>query len=95
MIAEIVINSVSKATDSVYHYQIPQCFEDQINVGVRVEVDFGRGNRTLEGYVVGITDKSDFKSLKPIKSVIDTTSDFDEKQVELATQNNGTCRHRR
>ena len=84
MIAEIVINSISKATDSVYHYQIPQCFEDQINVGVRVEVDFGRGNRTLEGYVVGITDKSDFKSLKPIKSVIDTTSYFDEKQVELA-----------
>ena len=84
MIAEIVINSVSKATDSVYHYDIPECFETMVDVGVRVEVDFGRGNRTVEGYVVGITDKSEFSDLKPIKSVIDTTSYFDEKQVKLA-----------
>ena len=84
VIAEIVLNSLSKAIDSVYHYVIPTQFEQKISVGMRVEVEFGKGNSAKEGFVVGITDKSDFKELKPIKDIIDDTVYFDEKSVRLA-----------
>ncbi len=84
MIAEIVLNSVSKVTDSVYHYAIPKQFEHKISVGMRVEVEFGKGNRVMEGFVTGFTDKSEFKNLKPIKDIIDDTSYFDEKSFKLA-----------
>ncbi len=83
MIAEIVLNSVSKVTDSVYHYAIPECFEHKISVGMRVEVEFGKGNRVMEGFVTGITDKSEFENLKPVKDVIDDTVYFDEKSFKL------------
>ena len=84
MIAEVVLNSVTKATDSIYHYEIPAEMEDVLSVGMRVTVGFGKGNRPKEAYVVGIAEKSEYPSLKKISEIIDTTVYFDEKSVELA-----------
>ena len=84
MIAEVVLNSVTKATDSIYHYEIPAEMEDVLSVGMRVTVGFGKGNRPKEAYVVGIVEKSEYPSLKKISEIIDTTVYFDEKSVELA-----------
>lgn len=84
MIAEVVLNSVTKATDSIYHYEIPSSMQDVLSVGMRVTVGFGKGNRPREAYVVGIAEKSDYPSLKQISEIIDTTVYFDEKSVELA-----------
>ena len=83
MVAEIVLNSISKATDSVYHYAIPQQFIGKISVGMRVQIGFGRSDKDMEGYVVGIIDKSEYKSLKPVKDIIDDTAYFTQKDVEL------------
>ncbi len=83
MIAEIVLNSISKATDSVYHYAIPEHLEGRICVGMRVQIGFGKGDKDMEGYVVGITDKSEYKNLKPVKDIIDDQSYFDQKEVSL------------
>lgn len=83
MIAEVVLNSNSKATDRIYHYIIPKSLEQAVKVGVRITVPFGRGNKTSEAYVIGITGKSEYDNLKEIRSVTDEYSYFDEKTVEL------------
>lgn len=83
MIAEVVLNSITRATDGVYHYLIPENLSDVVKVGVRVIVPFGRGNRKLEAYVLALTDFSEFKNLKEIAEVTDDYSYFDEKQAEL------------
>ena len=84
MIAEVVLNSISKATDNIYHYEIPTDIENDVSVGMRVTVKFGNGNKLMEAYVVGITDKSEFSNLKQISEVIDYDVYFDDKSVELA-----------
>lgn len=84
MIAEVVLNSVTRATDNIYHYEIPDEMLSAISVGMRVTVNFGKGNKPTEAYVVGITDKSEYKELKPIVEIIGTETYFDEKAAKLA-----------
>ena len=82
MIAKIVLNRTANATDGVYDYIIPQNMK--ISVGMRVVVPFGFGNKTEEGYVVEIAEKSEFSKLKSIIKTIDDFVYFDEKGVALA-----------
>lgn len=83
MIAEVVLNTFSKATDNIYDYLVPEALSDVVRVGVRVIVPFGRGNKLSEAYVISLTDKSDYTMLKEIHEVRDTYSYFDEQSVEL------------
>ncbi|MCE9590619.1 MAG: primosomal protein N' [Planctomycetes bacterium] len=48
-------------------YAIPEVLAD-LRVGERVVVPLGRGDRPVSGYVVGLTDKGDFKYIKPVTS---------------------------
>ncbi len=83
MIAQVVLNSFSKATAGVYHYAVPDFLEENLKVGMRVTVPFGRGNKTFEGYIIGFTDKSEFSNLKSILSLDDTYCYFTKSDVEL------------
>ncbi len=83
MIAEVVINSFSRATDNIYHYAVPASLKDVVKVGMRVTVPFGRGNKTVEAFVLGLTDKSEFSSLKEILCADDTYCYFTHNDVEL------------
>lgn len=82
MIARVILNTTSRATDAVYDYLIPEnlC----LTVGMRVIVPFGRGDKTVEAYVIDITEKSELKSLKSIYKVADDFAYFDSKGVEIA-----------
>ncbi len=84
MIAEVVLNNFSKATDNIYHYAVPKHLESIVKVGLRVTVPFGRGNKSYEAFVINLTDKSEFSNLKEILSVNDEYVYFGRKQVELA-----------
>lgn len=81
MVARIILNRVAYATDCTYDYLIPESMN--ISVGMRVEVPFGIGNKSEEGYVVGLSETSEFKRLKSIIRPVDEFCYFDEKGVEL------------
>ena len=83
MIAEVVLNSNTKATDNIYHYSIPDKFAASIKIGARVIVPFGRSNKPKEAYVLGIVSHSDLSSLKEITDLTDDYSYFDSDAVEL------------
>ena len=52
-----------------FDYFIGDSLADKIVPGVRVWISFGK--RRMVGYVIGLTDKSRFKKLKPVSSLID------------------------
>ncbi|MBE7030391.1 MAG: primosomal protein N' [Ruminococcaceae bacterium] len=85
MVAEVVLNLTSRATDRIFHYSIPEHLTNQVCTGVRVVVPFGRGNRTNEGYVMRVVERCQRRELKSISSVMEGGSLFDEKAVELIT----------
>lgn len=82
MIAKVLLNRASAATDAFYDYLIPENM--QISIGMRVAVPFGNGNKTEEGYVANISEKSEYKRLKAIIAPIDGFCYFTPKDIELA-----------
>ena len=69
-IAQIIVDNKCKETDKIYSYLIPEDME--IKIGCRVIVPFGRSNKKVEGYVVGIKDSIDFdkERLKTIVKLV-------------------------
>ena len=65
-----------------FHYRIPPSFVDQIEIGKRVRVPFGR--RTIIGYCVGSTDVPDVEKTKDILQVIDTKPVLSSGMLEIA-----------
>ena len=47
MIAQVIVNHRSKEVDKLYDYLVPEEMEQQVEVGSRVLVSFGRGNQQI------------------------------------------------
>ena len=56
MLAKVMIDVPSMQTDKPYSYRIPTEFQEMVQVGIRVHVPFGRGNRLIQGIIVGISE---------------------------------------
>ncbi len=84
--AEIVVDNRHKETDKIYHYSIPDEMNTTIQIGCRVLVPFGKGNKKVEGFVVGITHELhiDFKRIKSIIKLIDLEPVISKSLVDLA-----------
>ena len=80
MIAEVILNSNAKDLDRTFDYEIPQEMENNIKLGNRVLVPFGK--RIEEGFVINFKETSEFKT-KPIKS-FEENKFLNEEKIELA-----------
>ncbi len=86
MIAKILINTTAKSLNKVYDYNVPKELENEVEVGKRVEVSFGKSN-TSEGIIVKLENDSNIKkeyTLKDIKAVLDGYSYINESRLKLA-----------
>ena len=57
--ADVIVDISLEALDRVFQYLIPEEIQEKITVGSQVQVPFGRGNRTVKGYVVGFSETCD------------------------------------
>ncbi len=87
-IAQVIVDVPLMQTDKPFSYIIPKDIEDQVTIGSRVHVPFGRGNRLLQGFVVGFSDTFDntVTDLKAISEVLDFEPVLNAEQLELAEQ---------
>ncbi len=78
---EVVLNKKSTHTDYLYTYK---CKED-VHIGSRVLIPFGKGNRTHEGFVFSIKDAAqlDNDKLKWILKIVDDEISLNEESVKL------------
>ncbi len=74
--AKVIVRSNTVHTDNLFTYKIPEFLNDEIEVGHRVLVPFGIGNRPTEAFVFEITDK--YEEGYRIKSIVDL---LDEKPI--------------
>lgn len=84
--AEIIVDNKARSTDMGYTYLVPQEYFNDIYIGIRVLVPFGRGNKLLEGIIINIKNKStiDSNKLKYIDSIIDNRPIISKNMLELA-----------
>lgn len=80
MIAQVIVNHNSHAVDKTYDYNVPDGLN--VEIGSKVIVPFGRGNREREAYVFKLCQKSSAQRVKDIISAEEGTF-FDEKTLRL------------
>lgn len=69
MFADIIVDITHEKLDKVFQYSVPNELENTLEVGMEVIFPFGRGNLEKKGYVVNLTDKTNYP-LDKIKSLI-------------------------
>lgn len=86
MFASVRISVPHQKLDHIFDYIIPERLENKLCKGMRVYVPFGGGNRIIEGYVVDITDKTDYdiSKLKQIERPAEEYSIVSQNKLKLA-----------
>lgn len=81
LVGRVIVDIASSLVDKIFDYILPS---EEIKVGTRVYVPFGK--IVKEGYLIEITDKTDYKrgNLKSIISAIDPFPVILPDQIELA-----------
>lgn len=84
--ASIIIDISHENVDKIFQYRIPEELLDTIRIGTQVHVPFGTANRTRKGYVVEITDKTEYEieKIKEIAGVVSGSVTAGSQLIELA-----------
>ncbi|MGT2846586.1 primosomal protein N' [Streptococcus massiliensis] len=84
-VAKVIVDLPLMQTDKPYSYAIPTEFSDLLQVGMRVHVPFGKGNRLIQGLVLDILEE-EASDLKEIVEVLDFSPVLNTEQLWLANE---------
>lgn len=85
MFVSVVINVTSSNVDQMYEYFIPKELEAFAQVGSRVNVEFGNGNRLVMGYILDVYDVKKFEGeTRSVVEVLDLKPVITKTQLEIA-----------
>ena len=84
--AGVIINRLALNIDRIFHYAIPDDLADKICIGSHVTVPFGNGNRTVDGFVLSLTQKIDFDgTVKEIVGLESPEPLFDSEMLSVCS----------
>ncbi|MCR4802705.1 MAG: primosomal protein N' [Lachnospiraceae bacterium] len=85
--ARVIVNISHENLDKFYEYEIPKEWEETIQVGSQVLIPFGAGNKLIKGFVLGITEGSQFDpaKIKPLKEVLQDGMVLESQFIQLAS----------
>lgn len=72
LFADIIIDISVKSLDRPFQYRVPDPLQADAVIGALVDIPFGKGNRTVQGYIIGLSDqaKFDIRRTKDIIAVV-------------------------
>lgn len=84
--ADVIIDISHEKLDRPFQYRIPAHMLEDLEVGMCVQVPFGRGNALRRGYVTGITGRCDYdpQKIKEIHSIAADGVGAEDIQIKLA-----------
>lgn len=84
--ARVIVRSNTIHTDDLFTYKISSFLINELEIGHRVLVPFGKGNKPTEAFVFEITDNIDKKiKAKEIIDLLDENPIFKKRDLELVT----------
>lgn len=82
--AGVIINNDTVKLDKLFIYKIPQKLLDKIDIGYRVKVPFGNGNRKLDAFVFTLNEECDgVNNIKEILNICDDFPVFQKEDLDL------------
>ncbi len=84
--ASVIVEINHADLDRTFQYLIPEELRNTIRTGASVRIPFGRGNRLINGYVVGFSDipEIDPSKIKPLHSVETDNLSVEAQLMQLA-----------
>lgn len=84
--ADIIIDISHEKVDRPFQYRIPETLKGAVYPGVKVCVPFGRGNQPRVGYVVELSEETEYPKdkIKEILSVDEKGMTADNLQIRIA-----------
>ncbi|MDO4977186.1 MAG: primosomal protein N' [Eubacteriales bacterium] len=84
--ADIIIDISHEALDKVFQYRVPFSLQEAIRPGVKVRIPFGKGNQEREGYVIHLSEKSNYpeEKMKDILSLSKNAVPMESQMIEMA-----------
>ncbi|MDF2944386.1 MAG: hypothetical protein K0S01_3244 [Herbinix sp.] len=84
--ADIIIDISHENLDKTYQYAIPKELVQQAVIGSLVVVPFGKGNRQINGYIVGLSTEPKINTdlIKPINRVVTEAPAIESHLIYLA-----------
>ena len=84
MFADVLIEYSAKSIDKTFTYKIPEFLKDDIRVGMKVLVPFGKN--IINGFVINIKNKYEEEyEIKQIDSIVDKHFCLNKELMELGT----------
>lgn len=83
-ICAAAVDAATYAIDKLYSYRVPDELREQVQIGTRVLVPFGFGNKRAEAVVLAFREDAGEFKLKPIVEVLDETPILTAEQLRLA-----------
>ena len=82
----VIVDISHEKLDRIFQYRIPEELQGKISTGMQVQVPFGMGNRTIKGYVTGVTDVPDYpvEKIKPVTGLVDGAVPAESELIALA-----------
>lgn len=70
--AQVIVDVPTQQTNHPFTYQVPAKWADTVEPGMRVIVPFGKGDRQVQGFVVGLDQPHHFDGeLRPLAALMD------------------------
>ena len=84
--ADVIVDISLEKLDRTYQYSIPEELTKDVFIGARVLVPFGKGTRTIQGFVMDITDNPKFsvEKTKPILGIAPGAVTMERRLLTLA-----------
>lgn len=84
--ADIIIDISHENLDKTYQYAIPKEFSKEAEIGALVLVPFGKGNRIIQGYIVGLSSQPKIEKnlIKPLIRVVTEAPVIESHLIYLA-----------
>ncbi|MDI9496287.1 MAG: primosomal protein N' [Bacillota bacterium] len=81
----VILNNISKSTDQVYTYGVPDTLINSAEEGKRVRVNFGRGKSIIDGLIVSVDSACDYpiEKIKPLIDIIDEKPIVSKEMIKI------------
>ena len=84
--AEVIVDISHEKLDKPFQYRIPKRLEGNLEIGMSVVVPFGKGDKPIRGYVIGIKEECSFDPArtKEIRDIDRNAVSVESRLIRLA-----------
>ena len=88
LFADVIIDISHENLDRTYQYRVPEELVSAAVIGAPVEIPFGAGNRSVKGYLIGLSQepKIEINRIKPLKAIEKNGLVMESRMIALAAR---------